>query len=417
MTREEISWILYDVANSAFVLIVVTAVMPIFFKDIAAAGLDPAVSTAHWGFANSLASLVLALLAPVLGSIADYRSFKKRFLLAFCGLGVTATLMLTTVERGDWRLCLAIFVLAKVGYAGANLFYDAFLVDVAPPERMDWVSAMGYAAGYIGSVVPFVWVLLLISRANAATPGEALPEGAARLGFAGVAVWWLAFTIPLMLTLQQKHFLPPSRRPVADSFRRLWQTLGEIRRYRNVFLFLVAYFFYIDGVDTIIVMATAYGRDIGLGVNVLILAILVIQLVAFPFTLLYGRLAKAFPGKTMLYVGIGVYVLIVLLAFFLPEAGSMRAKTILFWVLAVLVATSMGGIQALSRSFFGRLIPAERSAAFFGFYNIFGKFAAITGPFLMGVVSRVTGSSRFGVLSILVLFVIGGIVLKRVKTD
>jgi UMF1 family MFS transporter len=168
---------------------------------------------------------------------------------------------------------------------------------------------------------------------------------------------------------------------------------------------------------TIIVMATAYGRDIGLGVNVLILAILTIQLVAFPFTLLYGRLAKVFPGKTMLYVGIGVYMVIVLLAFFLPEAGSMRAKTILFWVLAILVATSMGGIQALSRSFFGRLIPAERSAAFFGFYNIFGKFAAITGPFLMGAVSRVSGSSRLGVLSILVLFVIGGIVLQRVKTD
>ena len=416
MTREEVSWILYDVANSAFVLIVVTAVMPIFFKDIAAVGLDPAVSTAHWGFANSLASLVLALLAPVLGAIADYRFFKKRFLLAFFGLGVAATLLLAAVPRGDWRLCLLIFVLAKVGYAGANLFYDAFLVDVAPPERMDWVSSMGYAAGYVGSVVPFVGVLLLINRANAAG-GGALPEGAARLGFAGVALWWLVFTLPLMLALKQKHYLPPSRRPVRDSFRRLWQTLLEIRRYRNAFLFLLAYFFYIDGVDTIIVMATAYGRDIGLGVNVLILAILTIQLVAFPFTLIYGRLAKSFPGKTMLFAGIGVYILIVLLAFFLPEAGSMRAKTVLFWILAVLVATSMGGIQALSRSFFGRLIPAERSAAFFGFYNIFGRFAAITGPFLMGTVSRLTGSSRFGVLSILLLFVIGGIFLKQVKTD
>ncbi|OQY56044.1 MAG: hypothetical protein B6245_18875 [Desulfobacteraceae bacterium 4572_88] len=230
-----------------------------------------------------------------------------------------------------------------------------------------------------------------------------------------VALWWLLFSIPLLKNVRQRYYVEPGAHPIRDSFRRLITTFREIRKYRSVFLFLVAYFFYIDGVNTIITMATAYGRDIGLGVNTLILAILMIQIVAFPFALLYGNLADRFSVRTMLYAGISVYAVITLLSFFIPALPTMQMKSTAFWILAFLVASSQGGIQALSRSFFSQLIPKERSAEFFGFYNICVKFAAITGPFLMDIISRATGDSRYGVLSILVLFIIGGTLLAKVR--
>lgn len=415
LTPEEKSWVFYDVANSAFVLVVVTTVMPIFFKDVAAAGLTGAASTANWGFANSAASLVLAVLAPVLGTLADYRGLKKRFLLFFLVLGVVSTLLLLTVGPGDWIRCLGIFILARIGFAGANLFYDAFLVDVTDRDRMDWVSASGYAWGYVGSVVPFLAVIVLIARGIDGNGGGTIPIGAARAGFVIVAAWWLLLSFPLMRRVRQRHYIEPEPEPIRKSFGRLFRTFRDIRQYRSVFLFLVAYFFYIDGIGTIITMATSYGRDLGLGVTPLILAILMIQIVAFPFALLYGRLAGRFSAKKMLFTGIAIYSIITLIGFFLPDLSSMRTRTIMFWVLAFLVATSMGGVQALSRSFFGKLIPPEKSAEFFGFYNIFGKFAAITGPFIMGVVGHISGDSRYGVLSILILFLAGGLALTRVE--
>jgi MFS transporter, UMF1 family len=415
LTPEEKSWVFYDVANSAFVLVVVTTVMPIFFKDVAAHGLTGAASTANWGFANSAASLVLAVLAPVLGTVADYRGLKKKFLLFFLVLGVVSTLLFLTVGPGDWIRCLGIYVVARIGFAGANLFYDAFLVDVADRDRMDWVSASGYAWGYVGSVVPFLAVIGLIVRGMHAGGAGTIPINAARAGFVIVAAWWLLLSFPLIRRVRQRHFIDPEPAFVRKSFGRLFRTFRDIRQYRSVFLFLVAYFFYIDGVGTIITMATSYGRDLGLGVTSLILAILMIQIVAFPCTLLYGRLAGRFSAKKMLFSGIAIYSLITLIGFFLPELSSMQTRAIMFWVLAFLVATSMGGIQALSRSFFGKLIPPDRSAEFFGFYNIFGKFAAITGPFVMGVVGHATGDSRYGVLSILILFLAGGLALTRVE--
>lgn len=408
MTREELSWVLYDVGNSAFVLVMVTAIMPIFFKDVAAAGMSPAESTANWGFANSAASLILALLAPVLGALADYKGRKKRFFLAFMGVGICFTLLLATVESGQWLWCLALFVIARVGWAGANLFYDAFLPDVASRERMDAVSAWGFAYGYVGSVIPFLAVIGLIMAAGT---GSGLPAGETRAGFVIVALWWLAFSLPAAKNLQQVHYLPGHPAPVAESFRRLWRTVSEIRRYRQVFLFLAAYFFYIDGVDTIITMSTAYGRDLGFGVTMLIVVLLVIQLLAFPFALLFGRLARVYATKRLLYVGIAIYSFVTLVAFLLPAVDDLRLKTLMYWGIAVLVASAMGGIQALSRSYFGKLIPAEKSAEFFGFYNVFGKFAAITGPFLVGMVGRMTGETRWGVLCILLLFMAGALLL------
>lgn len=412
MTREERDWILYDVANSAFVLVMVTAIMPIYFKDVMAVGQPPHVATAHWGFANATASLILALLAPVLGAMADYPGRKKRFFVVFLLAGVLLNLALPLIPEGQWLPCLLLFVLARVGWAGANIFYDAFLVDITSHDRMDLISARGYAYGYIGSVIPFIVVIGLILAAGG---GDTLPAGPARVGFAIVALWWLCFSLPAMRSLRQVHALPASTTPFRDSFRRIGQITREIRQYPQVFLFLVAYFFYIDGVDTVISMATAYGRDLGFSVTLLIAVLLFIQIVAFPFALLYGRLASRFTTKTMLLGGILIYCLVTVCAFLLPSIADPQWKNAAFWGIAFLVASAMGGIQALSRSFFGRLIPPEKSAEFFGFYNVFGKFAAIAGPFLMGLVGRLAGDSRWGVLSLLVLFVLGALFLTRVR--
>jgi len=415
MTGSEKSWIMYDVANSAFVLVVVTAIMPIFFKEVAARGIAPEVSTAWWGYANSLSSAALVVIAPVMGTLADYQGWKKRLFALFLGVGLAATVLLYFTGAGAWLYCLAMFIVARCGWAGANVFYDSFITDITAPPRMDKISAAGYAWGYIGSVIPFLVVIGLILSLQ--TPGSdgAIPAAAARYGFVIVALWWLLFSIPMLRDVRQIHFCPPSPRPVRDGFARLAATFGHLRNHRNAFIFLLAYFFFIDGVDTIITMAVAYGVDIGLGSSTLILAILVIQIVAFPCALLWGKLTDRFAVKPLLQAGIAIYCLITLLAFLLPSFPSLQAKTAMFWLLSVLVASTMGGIQALSRSFFGRLVPPEQSAEFFGFYNISGKFATITGPFLMGITGQLTGHSRYGVLSILVLFLIGSLLLARVK--
>lgn len=406
---------LYDVANSAFVLVMVTTIMPIFFKDIASMGVDNAISTANWGYANSTASLILALMAPVLGVFADMQGYKKKFFSFFFFTGLIFTLLLTLISEGDWMWCIALFVVARVGWSGANIFYDASLVDVAEHKRMDRVSTYGYGWGYIGSVIPFIIVMALIFMGR--EPGQDnIPEMHAKTGFVIVAAWWFIFTIPMLKNVKQQYYVEKDINPVQAGFKRLFNTFREIRQYKQVFLFLLAYFFYIDGVSTIISMATAYGRDVGLGVTMLILAILMIQVVAFPFALLFGRLAERFSTKVMLYVGISVYTLITLIAFFLPVMPTHSMKVVTFWVLAFLVATSQGGIQALSRSYFSKLIPREKSSEFFGFYNVFGKFAAIMGPALMGFIGAMTGHSRWGILSIVILFIIGGILLASVKS-
>ncbi|MFW2366193.1 MAG: MFS transporter [Desulforhopalus sp.] len=412
LTKEERSWVLYDVGNSAFVLVMVTAIMPIFYKDFAAGHLPGAISTAHWGFANSAASLILAVLSPVLGAMADYRQRKKYFFLCFLLLGLTFNSSLFFVGKGQALLCLLLFVVARVGWAGANVFYDAFLIDVTSQERMDSVSAKGYGYGYIGSVIPFLLIIGLILKGGME---DGLPALETRIGFLVVTLWWLLLSLPAVRNLRQRYFVPASSTPVVDSFRRLGRTFMEIKKHRQAFLFLLAYFFYIDGVGTIISMSTAYGRDLGFGITLLIGVLLFIQVVAFPFALLFGKLASLYSTRRMLLVGIVMYSVVTLLAFFLPAIDDLGTRTAMFWLIAFLVASAMGGIQALSRSYFGKLIPPERSAEFFGFYNVFGKFAAITGPFLMAMVGTMTGETRWGVLSILVLFIIGGILLSRVE--
>lgn len=411
MTREERSWILYDVANSAFILIMVTAVMPIFFKEIAAEGLTGAQSTSIWGYAISSAALITALAAPFLGALADYKGNKLRFFTAFLITGVAATLTLTAVNAGEWVLCFFIFIAAKISWSGANIFYDSFITDVTPPERTDRVSSFGYAWGYIGSTIPFIAVIIILMSAEEGAPAPFHY----RIGFIITAVWWLLLSIPMLKNVRQKHFIPESEFPLKDSVGRIISGLKNAGEFKNAYLFLLAYFFYIDGVDTIISMAGAYGIDSGLSTTTLISAILAIQILAFPFAIIYGRLAEKFSAKKMIMAGIAVYTFITLIAFFLPDIKSYNGKVYVFWFLSFLVATSMGGIQALSRSFYSRLIPAERSAEFFGLYNIFGKFAAILGPFMMGVATQLTGNSRYGIICVIILFFAGGFILHRVK--
>lgn len=414
-SRQEKSWILYDVANSAFVLVIVTTIMPIFFKDIAAFEIDNAQSTAYWGFANSSASMILALLAPVLGVFADLKDRKKRFFTFFLVIGLLFTLSLPMIGRGDWILCIVLFVAARVGWSGANLFYDSFITDVTDNERMDSVSANGFGWGYIGSVVPFLVIIALVIFWKVPGDTGAISLPAARTSFLIVAVWWFLFSLPLLKNVTQKHFIEPGERPVQEGFKRLFKTFREIRKYRNIVVFLLAYFFYIDGVGTIISMSAVYGREVGLSTTLLIVVILMIQLVAFPFALLFGKLAVRFTAKKMIFAGIFIYGVITLLGFFLPVIGNETLKVLTFLLMAFLVAGSQGGIQALSRSFYGKIIPKEKSSEFFGFFNIFGRFAAIIGPALMGAIGISTGSSRWGLLGIFVLFIIGAVILSKVE--
>ena len=416
-TRSERAWVLYDVANSAYALMVTTAIFPLFYKNVIAATVPGAVSTARLAFASSAFTLVVAVLATVLGPLADYEGRKKRFFATFFGLGVAATCVLAFVPAGQELAVLAVFGLSAIGFAAANVFYDSFLTDVTSAERMDRLSAAGYAWGYVGSTAPFVVSMVLVNVGP--TIGLVSQTTAVRIAFLIAAGWWVVFTVPMLRFVRQVHFVRTAGSSVMDtvrdSVRRVGGVLRDLRGHRAVFLFLAAYFFYIDGVGTVIKLATAYGTDLGLSAQTLLVLLLVVQLVAFPCALIYGRLANRRAGATrvLLLVGIVIYTVITVVAFVIPRL-PVPAQVPLFWVISMLVASSQGGIQALSRSFYASLIPADSSAEFFGFYNIFGKFAAIVGPLLVGVFAQITGDSSIGVLSIAVLFVVGGILLTRV---
>lgn len=414
--KEEISWILYDVGNSAFVLIMVTAIMPLYFKQIAAQGTDGSLSTALWGYANAGASFILAILAPILGTISDYKGMKKRFFSFFLVAGLIFTLMLLFPAPGMYLATLVFYVLARTCWSGSLVFYDSFITDVTNNERIDRVSAHGFGWGYIGSVIPFLAVLagvLVLSPPG----GVAVTQTSGKLGFIIVTIWWALFSIPMLKNVSQKNYVDKaaSIALIGSSFKRIFETMKNISRHKNIVVFLLAYFFYIDGVHTIISMSIAYGEDIGLGTVSMIAAVLMIQILAFPFAILYGRSASRFSAKSLISTGIIVYIVITGVAFYMSSIHDLKVQTILFWVLAFLVASSMGGVQALSRSLFGRIIPDASSGEFFGFYNIFGKFAAILGPLLMGGISQVSGNSGFGILGILPLFIIGLFILMRVK--
>jgi MFS transporter, UMF1 family len=412
-TKEENSWVFYDWANSAYSIIISTAVFPLFYKAAAMKdGVSASDSTAYLGYTVAIATLILALLGPVLGTIADYQGFKKRFFTFFFSLGILFTAILAFIPSDQWLLLLAVYTIAAIGASGANVFYDAFIVDVTTEKRMNQISARGFGFGYIGSTIPFVISIAVIILAQSKT----IPISttiASKIAFLITAIWWGLFSIPMFKNVFQRYYIEREPNPVVNSFKRLGKTLKEIRRYRSLFLFLLAYFFYIDGVGTVITMSTAYGSDLGISSTNLLIILFATQVVAAPFAILYGKLAEKFSGKIMLFVGIIVYMIVCTYAYFLKT-------TLDFWILAMLVASSQGGIQALSRAYFAKLVPKKNANEFFGFYNIFGNFASIMGPLLVGVTAQITGNTNSGVFSLIILFIIGAVLLSKVpngKTD
>jgi UMF1 family MFS transporter len=407
LTKQEKSWVFYDWANSAYSILITTAIFPLYFKAAAnEAGIAASTSTAYWGYANSIATLSISLCAPFLGSIADFKGFKKRFFTFFFALGIIFTLLLAVVPSNQWLILLICYMVTVIGFGGTNIFYDAFLVDVTTEERMNQVSSKGYAMGYIGSTIPFILGIALILLSQQGILPISVTT-ASQAAFAITALWWGLFTIPMLKHVKQVYYKERVSNPVSNGFRQLFLTFKKIRLFRPLFLFLFAYFFYIDGVNTIITMSTAYGSDLGITSTNLLIILFATQVVAAPFAYFYGKLADRFKGKTMLLVGIFVYVVICIYAYFLKT-------TLDFWILAMLVATSQGGIQALSRSYFAKLVPKDSANEFFGFYSIFYKFAAILGPFLVGLTAQITGNTNSGVFSLIILFIIGGLLLIKV---
>lgn len=400
-TKEEKSWILYDWANSAFSAIVAAIILPIFFKEMAQMdGVSSVDATAYWGYATSLGTLVCAVLAPFLGSLGDYRGMKKKLFTAFMLLGVISTFLLACA--GSWKVLLALYVLGTLGFSASCIYYDSFLLDVTDESRMDQVSTLGYGLGYIGgSTIPLVISLLLIQFSDKIGIPTLV---ATRFSFALTAIWWLVFTIPMLRHVHQKHAVEPEKHLLSQTLHSVASTCRKIVRHKSLLLFLLAYFFYIDGVGTIIHMATVFGSSCGLGSMDLMVVLLVVQIVAFPFAILYGKLSARFGSRRMILFGIATYIVVCAVGFNLKKMSD-------FLVLAVLVGTAQGGIQALSRSFFGKLVPPENASEFFGFFDVFGKFSAVIGPSLFGLVSQLTGVTNYGALAVMMMFIIGGGIL------
>ena len=386
MTREERSWVLYDVGNSAFVLLVST-IMPLYFNYLAgSAGMSDSDYLAYWGYAASIATIIVAVMGPVVGTMADMKGFKKILFTISMLVGAAGCISLGFAKQ--WLVFLGIFIIAKSGFASSLIFYDAMLTDVTDDERMDEVSSQGYAWGYIGSCIPFIACLAPVLGSDKI--GLSM-ENAMAVSFTIVAVWWIVMTLPLLKMYRQRHYVERKPHAVKDSFTRIGRTLVNARKEKKIFLFLIAFFFYIDGVYTIIDMATAYGSALGLDSTGLLLALLVTQLVAFPSAIIFGKLAKRFNTEKLILVCISAYLFIAIFAIFL-------ATQLQFWILAVLVGMFQGGVQ---------IIPAEQAGEYFGLMDICGKGAAFLGTTVVGVVTQITGSMSKGVGMISVFFVVG----------
>lgn len=411
-TREIRAWALYDWANSAFITTIVAAVFPIYYNSVAADGLPPDVSAFRFSVATTVALAISAAIAPVLGAVADVRAMKKTLLAAFMLLGVAATAAMAAIGTGDWALALALFMIGNVAVSASIAFYDSLLPHVAAPEDLDRVSSAGFALGYLGG-----GLLLLVNLAWILQPALfGLPDAgtATRVAFVSVAVWWLAFSVPLLRRVPEPPVPPRARAAIGDAVREafadLASTFRHLRRYRQAFLMLVAFLVYNDGIGTIIRMASLYGAQIGIAQEHLIAALLLVQFVGVPCSFLFGRLATAIGAKPAIFVALAVYAGISVLGYFMSTALH-------FYMLAVLVGTVQGGSQALSRSLFASMIPRDRTSQFFGFFAVSERTAGILGPLTFAVAVAVTGSSRSAILSVISFFVLGGLLLTLVDVE
>lgn len=406
LTKAEKDWILYDVGNSAFILLVST-VMPLYFNSLAEKdGLSSVSYLAYWGYAASAATLCVAFLGPVIGTITDFKGFKKPIFFVSVLAGSTLCFMMGFISH--WLMFLIFFIIAKAVYSSSIIFYDSMLGDITTEERLDSVSSSGYAWGYIGSCIPFVLSLAVILGGKQIGISGSL---AMTIAFTITAVWWFVFSLPLLKTYKQNHYIENTKNAIAESFKRLGNTLKNATKHKKIFLFLISFFFYIDGVYTIIDLATAYGTALGLSSTSLLLALLLTQIVAFPAALTFGRLAQKFDTTRLILLCIFAYLGIAIFAIFLDTQAE-------FWILAVCVGLFQGGIQALSRSYFTKIIPAEQSGEYFGLMDICGKGAAFLGTASVSLVSQITGSVSAGVGSIAIFFVLGiFFFIKTIKTN
>jgi MFS transporter, UMF1 family len=410
LTREKLGWAFYDWGNSAYSTIVMAGFFPVFFKEYWNAGIDVADSTFRLGLANSMASLLIVLMAPVLGAVADSLSRRKAMLAAFAFLGILMTGGLYLIGQGEWQLASLLYVLSMVGFSGSNIFYDSLLPSVATEDDLDQTSSLGYSLGYLGG-----GLLLALNVFMTLHPdwfGFIDAVSVVRASFLMVALWWLVFTLPLLLTVEEPAIPDgaPQDHILLEGFIRIWRTLHEVRALRHVWFFLLAYWLYIDGVDTVMRMAVDYGLSLGIGHSDLILALLITQFVGFPAALVFGWIAGKSSSKTGILLGLVIYGLVTIAAAQMSTARE-------FYFLAFAIGLAQGGVQALSRSMYARMIPPGRSAEFFGFYNMLGKFAAIIGPVMMGWVGLLTGNPRAGIMSLLVLFGVGALLLLVVRFD
>lgn len=429
LIKSERAWVVYDWANSVHSTVISTAIFPLWFTQVAKSDGLSDTQTSFWlGTANTIYAASISLIAIVIGTLSDFRGYRKKLFTSFWIVGVLSTGALALVGVSGWIILLVLYIFSFIGFGGANILYDASLPDVTTPERMDLVSSLGYGYGYIGgSTIPFIMSLAIIAVLAGMDFSGGLPATGVRISFLITALWWFLFTLPYLKNVKQRNGMDLALSALTASFRRLGKTFSELKKHKRVFLFLIAYFFYIDGVNTIIKMATNFASNIGVGLEVLLGTIIGIQILAFPFTLLYGKLAQRFGSRPLLFAGIGVYALITALGTMMPLIPEARVE-IIFILVAFLVSTSQGGIQALSRSYYASILPDQNcSGEFFGFYNTMGRFAAILGPFLMGAFPRLAylagvvderTAYSYGVGAVFILFVVGGLLLKMArKTD
>jgi UMF1 family MFS transporter len=411
--RDLRAWAMYDWANSAFQTTIIAAIFPIYFHRVAAFGLPPAEATSRFAWATTIAILIVAMLAPLLGAIADYAAMKKKLLAVFVGVGVVATFAMYWIESGDWMFALTLFVIGNVGVAGSIVFYESLLPHLVSEAELDRVSSAGYAVGYLGGGVLLAINLVMIQKpALVGIPDAGV---ATRLSLASVGVWWLVFSIPLFRTVPEPaRSVEPDEKPrgnaVATGARRLVETFHELRRYRQAFVLLVAFLLYNDGIQTIMRMATTYGAELNIDDNAMILALLITQFIGIPFAFLFGALAGRIGPKHAVFGGLAVYAGITVLGYYMKSATQ-------FLALAVLVGMVQGGTQALSRSLFASMIPRHKSSEFFAFFGVFERYAGILGPAVFAWVVEHSGTSRNAILSVVVFFVIGAVILTFVDVD